>query len=108
MRQWWARSWAGIFVFLAAPATVGAQSGAGAQAFADRLEDGGHALQDARDPVWGASPVQDPDGRTHLFVARWPRESGHDGMPRSLYLASGTNRDGGPVSVNDVFRSTDL
>jgi hypothetical protein len=27
--------------------------------------------------IWGCSPIDGPDGRTHLFCARWPLEQGH-------------------------------
>lgn len=106
MRRCWARAWAVLLLLLAAPTTVGAQPTAGAQAFADRLEYVGHALEDARYHVWGASPVQGPDGRVHLFVARWPRESGHEGWHLTCEIARYVGDDPeGPFRFAEVVLS---
>jgi len=42
------------------------------RSWADRLEYVGVAVEESNYHVWGASPVVGPDGKTHLFVARWP------------------------------------
>ncbi|CAA6676330.1 MULTISPECIES: glycoside hydrolase family protein [unclassified Lentimonas] len=46
------------------------------RAWADRLEYVGIAVEEPDYHVWGASPVVGPEGRTHLFVARWPISEG--------------------------------
>ena len=43
--------------------------------WADRLEYVGVAVEETGYHVWGSSPVVDSDGKTHLFVARWPVEN---------------------------------
>lgn len=40
--------------------------------WADRLEYVGIAVVEPGYHVWGSSPVVGPDGKVHLFVARWP------------------------------------
>jgi hypothetical protein len=41
---------------------------------ADRWEYAGIAVEEPGYTVWGSSPIQDEEGQTHLFVARWPGE----------------------------------
>lgn len=45
----------------------------------DRLEPVGRILELPGWYVWGASPIDGPDGRVHLFAARWPAETGMRG-----------------------------
>ncbi len=45
---------------------------AGDRSWADRLEFVGMAVMEPDYHVWGSSPIMGPDGKTHLFVARWP------------------------------------
>ncbi|MCB9219221.1 MAG: hypothetical protein H6610_07165 [Ignavibacteriales bacterium] len=40
--------------------------------FADHWKYNGIALQDSGYTIWGASPIMDSLGKTHLFAARWP------------------------------------
>ncbi|MFC7338765.1 glycoside hydrolase family protein [Haloferula chungangensis] len=49
------------------------------QLWADRLEYVGIAVEEPDYHVWGSSPVIGPEGKTHLFVARWPIASGFGG-----------------------------
>jgi len=48
------------------------------RAWADRLEYAGMAVSEPEFHVWGSSPVIGPDGKTHLFVARWPVAAAFD------------------------------
>jgi len=48
------------------------------QSFASSWEYVGIAVEEPGYMVWGSSPIQDEDGKTHLFVARWPKEFGVD------------------------------
>lgn len=41
---------------------------------ADKWEFVGVAVEEAGYTIWGSSPIQGEDGKTHLFVARWPCE----------------------------------
>lgn len=40
--------------------------------FADQWEYVGVAIEEPGYTIWGSSPIQGEDGKTHLFVARWP------------------------------------
>jgi len=42
------------------------------RSWADRLEYVGIAVEEPGYHVWGSSPVIGPEGKTHLFVSRWP------------------------------------
>ncbi|MDF7801636.1 glycoside hydrolase family protein [Pontiellaceae bacterium B1224] len=46
------------------------------RSWADRLEYVGVAVQEKDYHVWGSSPVVGPEGKTHLFVSRWPIAKG--------------------------------
>jgi hypothetical protein len=48
------------------------------RSWADRLEYVGVAVEEPDYHVWGSSPVIGPEGKTHLFVARWPLEETFD------------------------------
>ena len=50
-----------------------------ARSWADRLEYVGIAVEEPDYHVWGSSPVVGPEGKTHLFVARWPIAAGFGG-----------------------------
>ena len=49
------------------------------RAWADRLEYVGVAVVEPGYHVWGSSPVVGPNGKVHLFVARWPVSAGFNG-----------------------------
>jgi len=40
----------------------------------DKLEFIGIAVEEPGYHIWGSSPILGPKGKTHLFVARWPKE----------------------------------
>jgi len=42
--------------------------------FADHWEFVGPAIEEPGYTIWGTSPITGPEGKTHLFVARWPGE----------------------------------
>ena len=42
------------------------------RSWANRLEYVGLAVEEPGYHVWGSSPVVGPEGKTHLFVSRWP------------------------------------
>lgn len=46
------------------------------RSWADRIEYVGVAVEEEGYHIWGASPVLGPEGKTHLFVSRWPIEKG--------------------------------
>ncbi len=46
------------------------------RSWSDRIEYVGVAVEEEGYHVWGSSPVIGPDGKTHLFVSRWPIERG--------------------------------
>ncbi|MCR8668210.1 glycoside hydrolase family protein [Aestuariibaculum sp. M13] len=44
----------------------------GLKSFADQWEFVGIAVEEPGYTIWGTSPIIDDNGKTHLFVARWP------------------------------------
>ena len=59
-----------------------------AAALADRWEYVGQILCEPGWHLWGASPIEDAEGRVHLFVARWPVSAGFDpGWRRDSQIA---------------------
>ena len=42
------------------------------QSMADRWKFIGIAVEEEGYHIWGSSPIKGPDGRVHLFLARWP------------------------------------
>jgi len=46
------------------------------RSWADRLEYVGIAVEEPGYHIWGSSPVIGPEGKTHLFVSRWPVKEG--------------------------------
>ena len=47
--------------------------------FCRRLEPVGRILELPDWRVWGCSPLDGPDGKVHVFFARWPNQTGHEG-----------------------------
>ena len=77
---------------------------ASAQSFADHWEFIGVAVEDPGYHVWGSSPIAGPDGKVHLFSARWPEEQKVDPGWRSHseiahYVAE---KPEGPFRFSDV------
>lgn len=72
--------------------------------FAASWEYVGIAIEEPGYMVWGSSPIQDQEGKTHLFAARWPKEYGVDPGWRSHseiahYVASSPE---GPFRFSDI------
>lgn len=55
--------------------------------WADRLEYVGVAVEEPNYHVWGSSPVVDAEGKTHLFVSRWPEQEGFKGWRTHCEIA---------------------
>jgi hypothetical protein len=55
--------------------------------WSDRLEYVGIAVEEPGFHVWGSSPVIGPEGRVHLFVARWPVSSTFNGWKTNSEIA---------------------
>ncbi len=71
--------------------------------FAKKLEPVGRILHLPDWYVWGSSPIDGPDGKVHLFTARWPKESGHRGWStHSQVMHSVSDSAEGPFEVVDV------
>ena len=54
---------------------------------AKHLEWKGVAVQDANYTIWGCAPIQGDDGKTHLFVARWPEKNVDPAWRKSSEIA---------------------
>ena len=70
----------------------------------DNLEFIDIAVEEPGYHVWGSSPIIGPEGKTHLFVARWPKEYKVDPGWRSHsevahYVA---DKPEGPFTFNNV------
>ncbi|MFP4250022.1 MAG: glycoside hydrolase family protein [Armatimonadota bacterium] len=71
--------------------------------FAQRLEPVGRILQLPDWYVWGSSAIDGPDGKVHLFTARWPKQTGHRGWStHSEIMHSVSDSAEGPFEVLDV------
>lgn len=55
--------------------------------FSRSLELKGIAIEDDNWQIWGCSPIVDTSGNIHLFVARWPKETGHEGWYTKSQIA---------------------
>jgi len=70
---------------------------------AKNLEWKGVAIQDDNYTIWGCAPIQGEDGKTHLFVARWPEKNVDPAWRKSSeiahYVADGPE---GPFIFSDV------
>ena len=68
--------------------------------FCGRLEPLGRILESKDWRVWGCSPIDGPDGKTHVFFARWPVETGHEGwLTHSEVAHAVADRPEGPYRV---------
>ncbi len=56
-------------------------------AFSEGLRWAGPAVVERDYTIWGAAPVQDEAGRTHLFVARWPEPNVDPAWRKSSEIA---------------------
>ncbi|MBK8978864.1 MAG: glycoside hydrolase N-terminal domain-containing protein [Planctomycetes bacterium] len=77
-------------------------------AFSESLAWHGVAIAEADHTIWGAAPIRDDSGRTHLFVARWPEPNVDPAWRRSSEIAHYVgDRPGGPFRfVGVVLRGT--
>ncbi|TWU40109.1 Glycosyl hydrolases family 43 [Novipirellula aureliae] len=75
------------------------------RAWADRLEYVGVAVQEPGYHVWGSSPVIGPEGKTHLFVSRWPLEKKFGGWLTDCEIARYISESPeGPFVFQEVVR----
>jgi len=73
------------------------------RSWADRLEFVGIAVTEPEYHVWGSSPVIGPDGKIHLFVARWPVSAKFAGWATDCEIAHYVSeKPEGPFSFKGV------
>ncbi len=99
------------FVFLTGASSLSAQGKKDTdRSWADRLEYVGIAVEEPGYNVWGSSPVIGPEGKTHLFVARWPENEGFGGWLTHCEIARYvSDRPEGPFVFQEVVvKGTDL
>ncbi len=63
-----------------------------------------NGIEDPQWSYWGGRPILEPDGKYHLFVARWREDNprGHGGWPDSEIAHATSDRPTGPFVVKDV------
>jgi arylsulfatase A-like enzyme len=72
-------------------------------AIAANLEWLGVAVSEPHYTIWGAAPIQDDDGRVHLFVARWPEANVDPAWRKSSEIAHYVaDRPEGPFRFKQV------
>ena len=63
----------------------------------------GISVQDDNYSIWGCAPVQSEDGKTHLFVARWPEKNVDPAWRKSSEIAHYvSDSPEGPFKFSDV------
>lgn len=69
-----------------------------------RPRDVHNGIEDPEWSYWGGRPILEPDGKYHLFVARWREDNprGHGGWPKSEIAHAVSDRPTGPFVVKDV------
>jgi hypothetical protein len=68
--------------------------------FCRRLEPVGRILELQDWRVWGCSPLDGPDGKVHVFFARWPNQTGHEGwLTHSEVAHAVADKPEGPYRV---------
>lgn len=69
-----------------------------------RPRDIDNGIEDADWSYWGGRPILEPDGKYHLFVARWREDNprGHGGWPKSEIVHALSARPTGPFVVKQV------
>lgn len=71
---------------------------------AANLEWLGVAVEEPDYTIWGAAPIQDERGRTHLFVARWPEDNVDPAWRKSSEIAHYVaDNPEGPFQFNKVI-----
>ena len=60
-----------------------------------------NGIEDPNWSYWGGRPILEPDGKYHLFVARWREDNprGHAGWPKSEIVHAVSSRPTGPFVV---------
>lgn len=76
--------------------------------FARALEFRGIAVADDAWHIWGRSPIVGPEGKVHLFVARWPQKTGHEGWYTHSQVAHyvGDTPEGPFAFADEVVKGT--
>ncbi|MGJ8649024.1 MAG: glycoside hydrolase family protein [Opitutaceae bacterium] len=93
-----------LFLCILASAPALAGSDAIDRSWADRLEYVGIAVEEPGYHVWGSSPIIGPEGKTHLFVARWPLSSTFNGWLTHSEIAHYQGDDPeGPFEFQEVI-----
>jgi hypothetical protein len=74
-------------------------------AAAVRPRDIHNGIEDPAWSYWGGRPIPGPDGKYHLFVARWREDNprGHAGWPDSEIVRAVSDRPTGPFVVKQVI-----
>ena len=64
-----------------------------------------NGIEDPDWSYWGGRPILEPDGKYHLFVARWREDNprGHAGWPDSEIVQAVSDRPTGPFAVKQVI-----
>jgi len=64
-----------------------------------------NGIEDPNWSYWGGRPILGPDGKYHLFVARWREDNprGHGGWPGSEIVQAVSDRPTGPFVVTQVL-----
>lgn len=71
--------------------------------FSKSLEFKGITVHDDDWQIWGCSPIISDDGKIHLFVARWPEETGHEGWYTDSQIAHYVgDTPEGPFKLSDI------
>lgn len=75
----------------------------GADAVRPRDIDNG--IEDPKWSYWGGRPILGPEGKCHLFVARWREDNprGHAGWPKSEIVQAVSDKPSGPFAVTQVL-----
>ena len=87
------------------PLSINAQSDSSSKkSFADHWEFKGIAVEEPGYHIWCTSPIEDDNGKIHLFVSRWPKKYGVDPGWRSHseiahYVGNGPE---GPFQFSDI------
>jgi len=60
-----------------------------------------NGIEDPNWSYWGGRPILEPDGKYHMFVARWREDNprGHGGWPKSEIVHAVSDRPTGPFLV---------
>lgn len=77
--------------------------------FADQWEFVGVAVEEPGYTIWGSSPIIGKDGKTHLFVARWPGDKVDPGWRTHSEIAHYvSDSPEGPFSFSEIAVKGDI